>query len=95
MGKPARKSRRLPALDIARALRQARSMESPPILPGKTEAPKPRRRGRAKYIVISLLGVGLLGGAMYWAMRDRDPAVKVQTEKIVRHSITETVIANG
>ena len=32
---------------------------------------------------------------MYWALRNKEPAVKVQTEKITRHSITETVIANG
>ena len=70
-------------------------METPPILPVKTDAPQRRRKGHAKYIVISLLGVALLGGAMYWAMRNKSPAVTVQTEKIARHSITETVIANG
>jgi HlyD family secretion protein len=45
--------------------------------------------------VISLVGVVLLAGAMYWALRKKDPAVTVQTEKVTRHSITETVIANG
>jgi HlyD family secretion protein len=70
-------------------------MESPPILPLPTVAPKPRRKGRAKFVVISLVGLVLLGGTMYWALRKKDPAVNVQTEKIVRHTITETVIANG
>jgi len=70
-------------------------VQTPPILPVKTDAPKRRRKSPAKYIIISLLGVALLGGGMYWAMRDKHPAVMVQTEKILRHSITETVIANG
>lgn len=48
-----------------------------------------------KYIVISILGVVLLVSAMYFSLRKKDPAVTVQTEKVSRHSITETVIANG
>jgi HlyD family secretion protein len=70
-------------------------MESPPILPPKLEAPKPRRKGRGKLILISLLGVAVLSGTMYWALRKKDPAVTVQTEKVAYHNITETVIANG
>lgn len=42
-------------------------------------------------VVVAVLAVG----AMYWSLRKKDPAVAVQTEKVVRHSITETVIANG
>jgi HlyD family secretion protein len=71
-------------------------MEVPPILPIQpTAAPKPRRRGRGKFIVIGLVVAVLAVGAMYWSLRKKDPAVTVQTEKVVRHSITETVIANG
>ena len=70
-------------------------MEPPPILPPPTEAPKPRRKGRKKLIVLLLLGIALLGAAMFWALRKKDPTVNVQTEKVARHSITETVIANG
>jgi HlyD family secretion protein len=70
-------------------------MESPPILPAIPDAPKPRRKSRKKYIVISLAGVLLLGAAMYWALWKQDPAISVQTEKVARHNITETVIANG
>ena len=70
-------------------------MEAPPILPAKSDAPKPRRKGRMKFIVIAIIGVAVLGGTMYWSLRKKDPAVNVQTEKIARHSITETVIANG
>lgn len=70
-------------------------MEPPPVLPAKTDAPKSRRKGRAKFIIIGIVGLAVLGAAMYWALRDKDPAVSVQTEKVTRHSITETVIANG
>ena len=70
-------------------------METPPILPPQADAPKPRRKGRKKLIVFIVLGVAVLGAATYWALRKKDPAVSVQTEKVARHSITETVIANG
>ena len=70
-------------------------METPPILPPQAVAPKPRRKGRKKLIVFIVLGVAVLGAAMFWALRKKDPAVSVQTEKVARHSITETVIANG
>ncbi|HEV2691982.1 MAG TPA: efflux RND transporter periplasmic adaptor subunit [Verrucomicrobiae bacterium] len=58
-------------------------------------APKPKRKGHGKFIifaVIFLLGVAV---AMYFALRKKDPAITVQTEKISRHTITETVVANG
>ncbi len=42
--------------------------------------------------IILLLGLGL---AMYYGLRQKSPAVVVQTEKVTRHTITETVIANG
>lgn len=79
------------------ALRQADPVDTPPILPAQPQpaAPKPRRKGRGKFILIGLAGVALLAGAMYWALRQKDPAVTVQTEKVSRRNITETVIANG
>lgn len=70
-------------------------METPPILPVQPAAPKPRRKGRKKYIVIVLAVVVVLAGVMYWALHPKDSAVSVQTEKVARHTITETVIANG
>ena len=70
-------------------------MEPPPILPAKSDAPKPRRKGRKKFIFITLAGLLVLGAAVYWALRPKDPAVTVQTEKVARHTITETVVANG
>ncbi|MDR3377255.1 MAG: biotin/lipoyl-binding protein, partial [Verrucomicrobiae bacterium] len=82
-------------LDIEGTLGQARPVETPPILPAQPAAPKSRRKGRRKYIIIAVVGVLLLAGAMGWALRTKDPAVTVQTEKVTRHTITETVIANG
>lgn len=82
-------------LDFPGALRQARNVDTPPILPVKSEAAKPRRKGRKKFIFIAIFGVAVLGAVMYWALRSKDPAVTVQTEKVARHTITETVIANG
>ena len=32
---------------------------------------------------------------MFFALRKKEPAATVQTEKVARHTITETVIANG
>jgi HlyD family secretion protein len=85
----------IPALDILGTLRQARRVETPPILPPQADAPKSKRKGRKKLIVFILAGVVLLGAAMFWALHKKEPVVTVQTEKIARHSITETVIANG
>ncbi len=76
-------------------MRQAGFVDTPPLLPVRTAAPKPRRKGRGKFILLSLIGAAMLGAAMYWALRQKDPSIPVQTEKIARHSITETVIANG
>ena len=67
----------------------------PPILPTTVDAPKPKRKGRRKIVFFIALGLAALGGTMFWALHKKDPAVSVQTEKISRHTITETVIANG
>jgi len=86
----------IPVLDNSRIFRQARGVETPPILPPTTDAPKPRRKGRGKFIIIfSIIGVIVLAVAMFIALRKKEPAISVQTEKVLRHTITETVIANG
>jgi HlyD family secretion protein len=82
-------------LDIFPAIAQAESVDIPPILPVQMDVPKPRRKGRAKFIVIPVAVVLVVGAVMYFALRKTDPPVAVQTEKITRHTITETVIANG
>ncbi|HAO80201.1 MAG TPA: hypothetical protein DCQ92_14780, partial [Verrucomicrobia subdivision 3 bacterium] len=85
----------IPALDNPRVFRQARRMETPPILPTTADAPKPRRKGRGKFIIIASIIVVVLAVAMFVALRKKEPAISVQTEKVSRHTITETVIANG
>jgi HlyD family secretion protein len=85
----------LTGLDNRRAFGQARGMEAPPILPAKAVAPQPRRKSHKKLIVFILAGIVLLGAVMFWALRKKEPAISVQTEKIARHTLTETVIANG
>lgn len=70
-------------------------MEPPPILPARPVVPQKRRKRRAKYVVIGIVGLVALAGVLWWSLRSKDPAVNVQTEKVARHTITETVIANG
>ena len=70
-------------------------METPPLLTPQPVAPKPKRKGRAKFIIIPAIVVIGLALAVYFALHKKDPAISVQTEKIGRHSITETVVANG
>jgi HlyD family secretion protein len=85
----------IPVLDNSCVFGQARRVETPPILPPTTDAPKPRRKRRGKFIIIASIIVALLGAATFWALRKKEPAISVQTEKVSRHTITETVIANG
>jgi HlyD family secretion protein len=56
---------------------------------------QPKRKGTGKFIFLAILIVALLGLGMFFALRKNEPAVSVQTEKVARHSITETVVANG
>ena len=85
----------IPVLDNRRALGQARRVETPPILKPPADAPKPRRKGRGKLIVFITAIVIVLAVVMFLALRKKDSAISVQTEKVARHTITETVTANG
>ena len=99
MGNPRRQARFaaavIPVLDIASGLRQPRRVNTPPILKPAADAPAPRRKGRRKFIVFAAILVVVLAAVMFLALHKKDAAISVQTEKIARHSITETVIANG
>ena len=88
-------SKPIPVLDNPLVFGQPCKVEPPPILEPAARPPKPKRKGRGKYIVIAIIAVLGIAGAMFWALRKKVPAVAVQTEKIARHSITETVVANG
>ena len=68
-------------------------MEHPPILQPPIIAPKRKKRGKLLWFFVGL-GI-LLVAALAVALRKKDPAITVQTEKISRHTITETVVANG
>ena len=69
-------------------------MEAPPLLKSATVSTKTKRKGSGKYIIIAVIVLGL-AAATYFTLRKKEPVVAVQSEKIGRHTITETVIANG
>jgi HlyD family secretion protein len=83
------------ALDKPPRFRQAHRVETPPLLNPQPVAPKPKRKGRGKYVILAAVVLIGLAMSMYFALRKKDPAINVQTEKVGRHTITETVVANG
>jgi HlyD family secretion protein len=70
-------------------------VNTPPVLTSPANAPSPKRKGRGKLVLFAALLVIALAVVMFLAFYKKDPAVSVQTEKVVRHNITETVTANG
>jgi HlyD family secretion protein len=70
-------------------------VDTPPLLPPQPVAPKPRKKGRGKFIILATIVLLGLAGTLYFALRKKDPAILIQTEKVGRHTITETVVANG
>ena len=70
-------------------------METPPVLKPPTTANGPKRKGRGKLIVFVIIGLAVAAVAAIWSWQKKAPAITVQTEKVGRHSITETVTANG
>ncbi|HTV75561.1 MAG TPA: efflux RND transporter periplasmic adaptor subunit [Candidatus Baltobacteraceae bacterium] len=61
----------------------------------KSETGRPKPKGHGKLIFFAVLIVVLLAPGIFFAFRKSEPAISVQTEKIARHNITETVVANG
>ncbi|MGA2870399.1 MAG: efflux RND transporter periplasmic adaptor subunit [Verrucomicrobiota bacterium] len=70
-------------------------MEPPPILRPAAATPKPKRKGHGKLILFAIVVFIVLVLTMFYALHNKTPAIIVQTEKVSRHNITETVIANG
>ena len=70
-------------------------MEPPPILKAPSDVPIKKRKGRGKFIILIITILLLLGITLYFTVGRKQPAVSVQTEKVGRHNITETVVANG
>src|SRR5437867_3297432 len=55
----------------------------------------PKNKKRRRIIVFSAIGLVLAGLTLAAIFRRREPVITVQTEKVARRNITETVIANG
>src|SRR5947207_10119578 len=55
----------------------------------------PKNKKRRKIIVFSTIGLVLAGLTLAAIFRKREPVITVQTEKVARRNITETVVANG
>jgi HlyD family secretion protein len=55
----------------------------------------PKNKKRRKIIVFSAIGLVLVGLTAAAVFRKREPVITVQTEKVARRNITETVVANG
>jgi HlyD family secretion protein len=68
-------------------------MEQPPFIQTPALAPKKKKRGKFIWLFIAF-GI-LIALALFAALRKKEPVISVQTEKISRHTITETVVANG
>jgi HlyD family secretion protein len=68
-------------------------VEQPPILQPPSAAPKRKKRGKSIWFFIAF-GI-LLVLALAVALRKKEPAVMVQTEKVARRNITEIVVASG
>ena len=47
---------------------QARRVEAPPVLKAQPDAPKPKRKGRGKFIIFAVCVGLLLAGAVYYAV---------------------------
>ena len=50
---------------------------------------------RRKIIVFSVIGVVLVALTLVAVFKKKQPVITVQTEKVIRNNITETVVANG
>ncbi|HEY5296530.1 MAG TPA: efflux RND transporter periplasmic adaptor subunit [Verrucomicrobiae bacterium] len=68
-------------------------MEQPPILQPPSVARKKKKRGKLLWFFIAL-GI-LLAVMVAVALRKKEPAIVVQTEKVARRNITEIVVASG
>ena len=55
----------------------------------------PKNKKRRKIIVFSVIGLVLAGLTVAAVFRKRQPVITVQTEKVARRNLTETVVANG
>lgn len=84
------------ARQSARLWAESLLVETPPVLNPEPKAPTPKRKGRKKlFFFIGLPVVIALLLVVYLSRHNREPEILVTTEKVTRHTITETVVANG
>src|SRR5437667_5971229 len=55
----------------------------------------PKNKKRRRILVFSAIGLVLAGLTVAAVFRKREPVITVQTEKVARRNITESVVANG
>ena len=53
------------------------------------------RRRRRRIIIVIVIGLVLIASISVIIFKRREPAISVQTEKVTRHNLIETVVANG
>ena len=74
---------------------QPRAVETPPVLKPPMPGPASQRSGRKKFLLAATLIGGLVTGIIYFLLRQKEPAITVQSELVTRRTITELVTANG
>ena len=55
----------------------------------------PTTKSRRKLILFIATGIVLVAVILFFVFRKREPVITVQTDKVARRNITETVVANG
>jgi HlyD family secretion protein len=55
----------------------------------------PKNKKRRRIVVFTVIGLVLVGLTLAAIFRKREPVITVQTEKVARRNLTETVVANG
>jgi HlyD family secretion protein len=55
----------------------------------------PTTKSRRKLAVFIATGIVLVAVILFYVLRRREPVITVQTDKVTRRNITETVVANG
>lgn len=55
----------------------------------------PKSKKRRKILIFSVILLALAGLGAYAFLRKQEPAIRVETGKVIRTNLTETVVANG
>jgi HlyD family secretion protein len=82
-------------LDIGVGCGHSDAVDTTSNLKSSAATPRPKRLRRRKLWLWASASVMVLGATASWYSVNRDAAVPVVTEKILRRTLTETVVANG